>query len=263
MKKFLSLALATVSVAACLSFVGCSGGEAVVNYTLSEDGTYYILSSVSGNKNALTEYEIPSTYSAEEGGDLLPVKVIGDSAFFECTSLSKITIPDSVTQIGNLSFALSGISEIDIPDSVESIGYSAFGMCKSLKEVVIPANVTSLGERAFVSCAALERAEVYASITDLEQFTFYNSVISMGGVVYSDSALSKVVLTDSITKICDTALQGNPITDIYYMGSEEQWDELYFYTKTTDDKGETVEEKVDKSTYLATTTVHFNYVPET
>ena len=57
MKKFLSIALATASIAACLSFVGCGGGEAVVNYTLSEDGTYYIVSSVTGNKRALKEYE--------------------------------------------------------------------------------------------------------------------------------------------------------------------------------------------------------------
>ena len=83
MKKLLSIALATASIAACLSFVGC-GGEATVNYTLSEDGTYYIVSSVSGNKNALTSYQIPATYSEQEDGEQLPVKAIGDQAFYRC-----------------------------------------------------------------------------------------------------------------------------------------------------------------------------------
>lgn len=263
MKKLLSFALATASIAFACAFAGCGGGEATVNYTLSEDGTHYIVSSVTGNKKALNSYEIPATYSAEEGGEQLPVTAIADSAFFECGSLRTVTIPDSVTTIGNLAFALSGLTAVTIPDNVQTIGYSAFGMCNYLEKVTIPASVTSLGDRAFMGCSRLERAEVFAIITDLKASTFYNSVVSMGGNVYTDTALTEVVLSSSIVKISDTALSGNAITDIYFMGTEEQWDELYFYTTTKNDKGEWEEKKVEKSQCMPSATkVHFNYTPQ-
>lgn len=263
MKKILSIALAMVAIASCCAFVGCDMGEATVNYTLSEDGTYYILSSVSGNKSALTSYEIPETYSVEEGGEPLPVTAIADEAFYRCTSLKNVTIPDTVKTIGNAAFAMSAITQIDIPESVETIGYSAFAMCNYLEEVVIPASVTSLGDRAFMRCPHLKRAEIYANITDLKYETFSNSLAPSGGEIITDTMLSEVVLSGTIQKMAVNALTGNVITDIYFMGSEYDWDELYFYTRVQNNKGEYEEIKVDKSYYIpASTTIHFNYVPE-
>ena len=268
MKKFLSIALATASITACLAFAGCNGGEATVNFTLSEDGTYYILSSVTGNKNALTRFEIPATYSGQEGGEQLPVTVIGENAFFKCRSLRSITIPDSVTEIGTRSFAMSGITQIDIPDSVQTIGYMAFAMCNYLDEVVVPASVTYLGDAAFYECQELQRAEVYADITVLYGGTFYNSVKVVGGNVFHHQ-LTQIVLPASLEKIASSALEGNALTDIYFTGSEEQWDKLYFYTfeekenSKPDAQPEYEEVKVEKDKCIPSTTIiHFNYVPE-
>lgn len=267
MKKLLSIALATASIAACLSFVGC-GGEATVNYTLSEDGTYYIVSSVSGNKNALTSYQIPATYSEQEGGKQLPVTVIGENAFYQCRKLRSVTIPDSVTEIGTRSFAMSGITQIEIPDSVETIGYMAFAMCNYLDEVVIPSSVTHLGDAAFYECQELQRAEVYANITVLKGGTFYNTVKVVGGNAYYHQ-LTQVVLPASLEKIASSALEGNALTDIYYTGTEEQWNDLYFYTFQEKENNkpnaepEYEEVKVEKNKCIpSTTTIHFNYVPE-
>ncbi|MGN0813444.1 MAG: leucine-rich repeat domain-containing protein [Candidatus Coproplasma sp.] len=268
MKKFISIALAATSIALACSFAGCNT-EATVNYTLSEDGTYYIVSSVTGNKNALKECEIPATYAAEEGGEQLPVTAIADQAFYQCRSLRKITIPDTVKTIGNLAFALSGLVNIDIPDSVETIGYSAFGMCSYIEEVVIPSSVTSLGDRAFMGCTGLKRAEVYANISDLKVSTFYNSVVTSSGNIYINSSLTEIVLSASITKIANSAIGGNRISDIYFMGTEEQWNELYFYklekkeSDKEDDEAEFEEIKVEKNECIPSTTkIHFNYVPE-
>lgn len=261
MKKFLCIA-ATVAVAATCCIIGGCGGEAAVEYKLSGDGTHYIVSAVTGNKRALKSYEIPSVYAEEEGDELLPVTEIGESAFYQCSALSEIVIPDTVTSIGNLAFALSGLSDVTIPASVTSIGYSAFGMCTALKKVVIPASVTSLGDRAFVNCTHLERAEVYAQITDLRFRTFYNSVVTSAGNVYTETALTEIVLSASITKIAESALYGNAITDIYFMGTEEQWEELYFYEYEENDDGEEVEVPLEKSECLpSSTTIHYNYDP--
>lgn len=261
MKKLLCLAVAVLTVCGACLFGGC-GGEAVVEYKLSEDGTHYILSAVTGNRRALKTYEIPAEYAAEEGGQTLPVTEIGESAFYQCSSLYSVTIPDTVNSIGNLAFALTGITQIQIPDGVKTVGYSAFGMCTGLKSVVIPSSVTELGDRAFMGCSRLERAEVYAQITDLKMRTFYNSVVTSGGNVYTDTALTEVVLPATLTKIAESALFGNAITDIYFTGSEEQWDDLYFYAFEENDKGETVEKKVEKKDCIPQATkIHFNYDP--
>lgn len=267
MKKIISITLAAASIAAACLFASCNLGEAKVNYTLSEDGTYYIVSSVTGNKNALGKYEILSTYSAGIGEPSLPVKAIGDYAFYQCASLNRITIPDSITQIGNVAFGLSGLVYVDIPDSVETIGYSAFSMCNYLESIVIPESVTYLGDRAFKGCTSLKRAEVYAPVSDLQFGTFENSVVTSAGNIYINSSLTEIVLPASLTKIAASAIAGNKLTDIYFMGSEEQWNDLYFYRLKESDKEDAEtkfeEEKVEKKNCIPyNTKIHFNYVPE-
>lgn len=265
MKKIVSLVLAAATVGASGAFVGCFGGEAKVNYTLSEDGTYYILSSVS-NKSALTEYEIPATYTPEDGGETLPVKAIGADAFNMCSRLTSVTIPDSVTEIGYRAFAACSFKQIDIPDSVTSIAAMAFYACNMLESIVVPSGVTALGADAFMRCSALKRAEVYANVTKLNGGVFYNVVIDHAGSLYLTTSLTEVVLSSNIKKIETTAFYGNVITDVYYTGTEEEWDEVGFYTVTATEKdGETKYEEVEKKQtdcFSSETTIHFNYSAE-
>ena len=82
---------------------------------------------------------------------------IPSSAFRGCTSLTSITIPDSVTSIGSGAFRdCTSLTSITIPSGVTSIGTSAFENCTSLTSVTIPDSVTSIGSWAFYKCNNLE-----------------------------------------------------------------------------------------------------------
>lgn len=87
-------------------------------------------------------------YSIRKG-----VKVIGNSAFLGCESLTNINIPNSVTNIGDGAFSgCNSLTSINIPNSVTYIGNSAFRECESLTNINIPNSVTNIGNNAFYCC---------------------------------------------------------------------------------------------------------------
>ena len=79
---------------------------------------------------------------------------IGDHAFYSSESLYSVTIPNSVTSIGDSAFSLCGwLISITIPDRVTSIGSFAFSNCSCLRSITIPDSVTSIGYNAFSGCS--------------------------------------------------------------------------------------------------------------
>lgn len=83
-------------------------------------------------------------------------KVIYSYAFYGCTFLSSISIPNGVTQIGYSAFyQCSGLTTMSIPDSVSVIDDGAFEYCSNLTTVSIPDSVTRLGSYAFDECNSL------------------------------------------------------------------------------------------------------------
>ena len=127
-------------------------------YDVKVDGIYYTL--ISKGKTAEVTYGeeqysgdvvIPSSITVE--GQEYPVAIIGKSAFSDCSSLTSITIPNSVTSIRERAFeSCSSLTSVTIPNSVTSIGEYAFYKCSGLTSVTIPNSVTSIGNDVFYGC---------------------------------------------------------------------------------------------------------------
>ena len=146
---------------------------------------------------------------------------IGESAFQGCSSLTSVTIPNSVTSIGYYAFyECSGLTSVSIGNSVTSIGGSAFQGCSSLTSVTIPNSVTSIGGGAFYGCSGLISVTIGNGVTSIGEWAFYgcsgltsvtigNGVTSIGESAFLGcSGLSSVTIPNSVTSIGERAFYG-------------------------------------------------------
>ena len=152
------------------------------------------------------------------------VTTIDKSAFSGCNSLQDITIPESVTVIGASAFrGCSSLQNIIIPNGVQEIKENAFNSCYSLQSITIPNSVTSIGENAISSCSSLTSISIPEGITTIGRNTFE----------YCDK-LSSITIPVSVTVIAPGAFgKCNSITDVYYGGTEEQWNNIDIYLHDT------------------------------
>jgi hypothetical protein len=100
---------------------------------------------------------------------------IESNAFFNCSSLALLTIPDGVTSMGNAVFRnCSGLTSIDIPSNVASIGNFVFFGCTGLTNATISEGVTSMGNSVFYGCKSLASITIPESVTSLGDMAFNN-----------------------------------------------------------------------------------------
>ncbi len=216
MKKFLPMRLLQFIPALFLLSVIPANADQYGDFIYTANATEVTISGYTGAGGALT---IPSSI------DGLPVKNIG-SAFNSNTSLSSVTIPNSVTSIGEEAFYYcTGLTSVvvdeanpnyssvagvlfnksqttliqypggkiggyTIPSSVTSIGNWAFNYCSGLTSVTIPSSVTSIGSFAFYWCSGLTSMVIPDRVTTIEQATFLGCY-----------RLTSVTIPNSVTRI--------------------------------------------------------------
>ena len=145
------------------------------------------------------------------------VTTMGKAAFATCTSLADLTISGGVTTIGESAFSVcQALTSVTIPDSVTIIGNSAFNNCIGLTSVTIPDSVTTIGNDAFYYCTGLTSVTIGGSVTTIGEKAFWQC-----------SSLTSVTIPDSVTTIGDLAFRFcSSLIDVYYAGTEAQWNAI-------------------------------------
>ena len=205
------------------AFVYCSSLTSVILTALSEEefckgqGNSLLYSKgvnyqreIQINGTKVTKFTIPNSVTS-----------IGDEAFRGCSSLTSVTIPNSVTSIGWSAFyGCSSLTSVTIPNSVTSIGGFAFNGCSSLTSITIPNSMTSIGIGTFQSCTGLTSVTIGNSVTSigssafsgcssLSSVTIHNSVTSIGGSAFEGcSKLTSMTIPNSVTSIGIGAFEG-------------------------------------------------------
>ena len=239
--------------------------DSLTNITVDADNQYYSSDSYgmlyNKDKTELIQYPI----GVERTSFTIPdsVTTIGEDAFYWCDSLTNVTIPDSVTTIGDWAFRncdnltsvtigngvttigaaafyyCSNLTSVTIGDSVTTIGEMAFDGCENLTDIDIPDSVIFIGNRAFQYCSALTSIIIPDSVTTIELSVFcwcdgLTSVLIGNGITtieasafYDCTSLTSVTIPASVTTIGHSAfMYCISLTDVYYNGTEEEWNAI-------------------------------------
>ena len=194
-KKIKSLIYAGLGLVLCVLLCGGIGMTAQAEsdgyFTYKENESGITITGYAGDE---TELVIP--------GKINDKKVTGiDGAFYRCSSLTSITIPASVKNIGAHAFQeCSSLTSITIPAGVKSIGGCAFYGCSSLTSITIPAGVKSIEDFVFYGCDSLT-----SIIVDKEN-KYYDSRDNCNAIIETKSnkliyGCKKTVIPKSVTSI--------------------------------------------------------------
>ena len=213
----------------------------------------------SGNQDLQGDVVVPATIRYD--GQTYKVASIGAGAFMECTNISSVTIPNSVTSIENATFeGCTRLISITIPNSVTSIGAGAFEDCKNLPSITIPNSVTSIGEHAFYGCTGLTSITIPSSVTSIKASVFYGCTnltsikVGSGNTKYDSRDNCNAIIetaTNTIIRGCKNTEIPNSVTSI----GEYAFRESGLYSFTIPNSVTSIEEYAFQKSGLTSITI--------
>ncbi len=145
---------------------------------------------------------------------------IGNASFSGCTALTDIIIPDGVTYIGNNVFSgCSKLKNVKIPVSVQTIGSATFKDCVELEEIALPLYVQIISANLFENCKKLSKltfseyvdtidSAAFMKCTSLTSFTIPAPVTTISNETFKEcTALTSVEIPDNVTAIGNNAFE--------------------------------------------------------
>ena len=138
--------------------------------------------------------------------------------FEGCSNLEKVEFEEGITQIPTGIFGDTGLKEAEIPDTVTSIGERSFADCANLEKVILSKNLKSIGNRAFVRCTKIEKINLprnltevdtygwnwwypFAGCSNLEKVEFEEGITQIPTGIFGDTGLKEVEIPDTVTSI--------------------------------------------------------------
>ena len=151
---------------------------------------------------------VPEKVNSSDGMEYV-VTLFEERCFYDCSGIKAITIPSSVTSLGDYCFSCCyGLTSITIPSSVTSLSDGCFSGCSSLTSITIPSSVTSLGESCFGGCIGLTSITIPSSVTSLGKNCFYGC-----------SGLTSITIPSSVISLGDFCFKAcSGIETVYFKG---------------------------------------------
>ena len=236
----------------------------LVNSTVYSDGDLYYTvvdgeGHIVGYHGSGGEVTLPSKVRDYSTGKDVPVRFLNPGAFRNCTTITKVTFPSSVTEICDFALAeCTGLASVSLSSGLTTIGYGAFQSCTALKSITIPSSVTSISGNPFSSCTALTAISVdsangnYCSVSNVlfnksktlliaypvgkaaAAYSIPSSVTTIGARALAGCQFTSLTIPSSVTQVCYYSFCETTVPTLTVPSNVKTYEEYSFYCSNID-----------------------------